>query len=572
MEKKYDKFNFEGFYFNDFKKDVICKLLDTENPLSKEQVLYNMYVNPLVEDIVRLCVNHPSVYLSDLEHFVDDNIIYGKKIPHECIVEEIMCRKEGYGNTRILFHLMDFDKIFNELYNNLGKEIKYSQDFILSIADIYRECNWSVLSQEFACVFGHIKFPEYIENNVLNNESFMSQLDEDATERVLSSIASNIHLSEEFRNKVFDMGCDYNRVKSPTNYMKTQMYLNVAETLFDIEDNMDGINLSYLKVGAYKRLGMMITKGLPVDCEIDIVNRIQLMPSHDSDIKKLLGTLFKHTKNKETLKHIKIFPYPQVKEDAFNNKHIPPYMVLEEGKANITKLCKYIEKYDTINKNIFNKVHEGTRYGCYSMSDYHKLLSYDIFMVNVMLATAKTTPKPILLEMLNTRDESIHHLINANLAMQKNNLLSHQRDGIYKLIEDVKKFNQFVIDKEGSLENYHGPIIENFAQLQTYIKTINDIVETDSFNKNDKQNTVKVLEKYWAVKQRNSTFNVNINTTEHLQNMRNNIIKNTNKNKNDFWVYTHIDKISELVDKIDKELEQRKEKVLEFKENVPEER
>lgn len=437
-------FKFEKFFFSAYKCEIVQKLTDKENLLSKEEVFKILKNNPNTDYIVDLCINHPSIYLSDLTEFIKD---MDSDLPHECIIDSVLKREKGYGEIINLFIFMDINKIYNELYQNIGKPTEYSQDTILGLSSIYLMRQWENLSQEFACLFAHNKHQEYIEERVLENNDFLSNIDNSTKERVFSAIASNINLSDDFRNKIFDMDCNYDMIKSPTEYMKKEIYLNVAETLFDVEDNGDDLELYNLKVGAQKRIELMIKKGLTEEFEIDLINRIKKKPYISYDDKKLLLSIFTKTHSAETLKMAKFFKDLSIQDSAYLNPCMPDYLIRDRGQDVIDKFCESVKKFgNKPNKHLAKIVLAGLDAGIYTMNNYNKLISCNLMPVLLCIAKSKHTPKPILLKISqNTNDEKLKDIININIAMQKHKLNTTQRKHIENLIEDVEKFGRSYI-------------------------------------------------------------------------------------------------------------------------------
>ncbi len=559
-----------SFHFSEQRKELIDKLLNKEKLMTTEEVLQTLRKCALSKDIVELCVNHPSIYRYDLEKFVEDNLVYKHDIPHEVIVDAIIRRKSGYGGSRLLFHIMNVNTIYDELYKNIGKQTELSQDTLLALSDIYKSCDWTgALPQEFACIYAHIKYEDYIKNIVLNDEKFLSSLDNNTRERLLSAIASNIHLRDEFRNEVFDMGCDYGMIKSPTDYMKKQIYLNVVETALDIEDNADDINLSNTIEGAHKRLNMMLRRNLPEECEIDLLNRIKNLPKSDGKTKKLEFSVFTYTRHPEVLKMVKDFSYPPSKDAAYDNPFMPPHMVVNRGMISVQKLCTYLDKFGTINKGVFDRVEKGLDKGLYNMKSYESLLKYKNPEIDTMLAIHKNTPKPILKKMLSENDSIITHtLIALNMAMQKEKLNDIQRRQVINLFNDSQKYTSIISEKDGNTSKYTGPRPQNRIELEMYIRVFENIGEQKDYPKECAQTAINTLKLYYDIKQKNEKFDPKENTTYKLQSMKNHILSNLEKNMDEMWVYKNIDKIKDIIDKIDDELKNREIDIKKEKEEI----
>lgn len=554
-------FEFKKFDFNLQKKEAVDKLTNIETPLSKEEVFNILNEWPYTDIIVDLCVNHPSITQHDLEKFVNDNRTK-PKIYLECIINSIMERQDGYSAIVPLLQFVDINKLFDKIYKNVGKDISLSQDTILVLADTYMKCDWEVLPQEFSCVFAHIKSCDYIKDKVLYNEDFLSKIENDTKERIFSAIASNINFSDGFRNKVFDMGCNYSMIKSPTNYMKREIYLCAAETFFEIEDNFTDIDLTNTKYGAYKQLEILTKNGLPTECESDLLHRINKLHSLTNDTKKLLNNVFKNTHNPRPLKMIRLFNDPLLEDVAYNNPRMAKYKIRDFGASMIPELCSYVTKHGTnniINNRYFKKVFAGLNAAEYKQKEYKTLLSCNIPFLDVYIAKSRFTPEPILQEIIETKNSDVlNDIVYTNLAMHKNKLEQHQRTKIFNILDGIRKFERGLIVKEtGDTSEYKGPIPANKSELQLYINTINDIKLNPCFSEKEKNDAIYALNICYEIKQKNAKFDIKENTAYHLFKIKENLIKNTENCPNELKVYRNIDKIIDIIQKIDEELKLR---------------
>ena len=71
--------------------------------------------------------------------------------------------------------------------------------------------------------------------NTIKSENFLNKIEGD--EKAIAILASNKNLSDEYRNKLFDMGCDIEYIKNPTQYMNNEMFDSLLSRVIDFDDD-----------------------------------------------------------------------------------------------------------------------------------------------------------------------------------------------------------------------------------------------------------------------------------------------------------------------------------------------
>lgn len=108
-----------------------------------------------------------------------------------------------------------------------------------------------------------------------DEKSILYLLDSDAilTENVLDKIASNKNLSDETRNRVFDMGCNYETLNSYTPYIAKKIYESAIESAIDNGEISWKIN--NIRNQAFEVLmNLANNKAIDDSMMIDMLNRI----------------------------------------------------------------------------------------------------------------------------------------------------------------------------------------------------------------------------------------------------------------------------------------------------------
>ena len=71
--------------------------------------------------------------------------------------------------------------------------------------------------------------------NTIKSENFLNKIEGD--EKAIAILASNKDLSDEYRNKLFDMGCDIGYIKNSTQYMDNEMFDSLLSRVIDFDDD-----------------------------------------------------------------------------------------------------------------------------------------------------------------------------------------------------------------------------------------------------------------------------------------------------------------------------------------------
>lgn len=89
-------------------------------------------------------------------------------------------------------------------------------------------------------------------------------------EDIITEIANNKNLSNTFRNKVFDYGCNFNALVDITPHMAQEIYRVCVETLSNL-DNKENTKALYMARGIF--IDLLKSKKLPDACEMDFISR-----------------------------------------------------------------------------------------------------------------------------------------------------------------------------------------------------------------------------------------------------------------------------------------------------------
>lgn len=348
MNDKYNRF-FKGCpnpdsvmkeEFDEDIKDIVCKIKDFGCMMKTKEFeeLYEKYKdNPIVRLSLVRCDDTP---ISVRDEMLIDEI--RRPIPDDLVCfEHFKHYIPSITNIQSLVDIINDDILKNEFktaYEENRKTVVH-QDTVRDLQNICPN-----------------KFSSYHFCHSLVSSSFLSKLmfDTKNNEQIVAAICNNRYMKDTQRDKFFDIGCNFNDITNPTEYMVGQMYTACVETIFDIDDPLH----TNLTRDAYIRLSEMFYKDwlnedLLTDLAIRITGSYNTTSSKGAYTQKLLEKLGRKCKYENVLRIIE--PYAVM---AVYNPNTPKDLVQKKIDIIVnhilsdkTDIFDKISSIDT-NKNI----------------------------------------------------------------------------------------------------------------------------------------------------------------------------------------------------------------------------
>lgn len=226
--------------------------------------------------------------------------------------ERIMKSMFGIEKAYILASQDITGHTIEELSNIIGKSTM--QNFILNIPEALSQESLYLLCYKISDIKDEVWHSAYAKitkenpaydflEEILENQdgTYDSQIDD---EEFLFAIATNANLSNEIRNKAFDIAACDEAVANPTPYIAKIKYEQIASTMFDIDKmNIPASDKMTLQAQANEKLKSMIfAKELPVVCQLDYIERYKVDKYNGR--KYIIEFLTKHTESPRVLSSI----------------------------------------------------------------------------------------------------------------------------------------------------------------------------------------------------------------------------------------------------------------------------
>ena len=225
----------------------------------------------------------------------------------------------------------------------------------------------------------------------LENQDFFK---EDVPYDFVLNIAQNEKLTDNIRDKAFDIGYDPETIDNMTNYMRKEQYKMCADTLFDcsldINNNQDKKILDAVYINRVWDI-----KNLPESCQLDFIDRYFNRNIDNKYIENILTNMLRYTEEPNVLVYAinKLHSTHLIKNGIMKNARILTDSVIKE-------MLKIIPAQDTVLAFTQSLFHNQ-----YSDTIFHIFLNSvnDINMNRAMIASVYTTPNQIDMLMSDKR-------------------------------------------------------------------------------------------------------------------------------------------------------------------------
>ena len=180
-----------------------------------------------------------------------------------------------------------------------------------------------------------------------NNIGAPININEGQKEKIRSMVVNNENMSDDFRNEMFENGCDWTILKADsfTPEIIENGYLGAIDTFaevydFDKKTSKSGFGLEYQECTIL--LTRLVETGqLPEHFEIDLANRLIQRGERNSDI--LTDAFLQNTKNEKVLNMVKKFKN-QDQLNIYDNPNVPETLLKERVDELFKKIVKDLDK------------------------------------------------------------------------------------------------------------------------------------------------------------------------------------------------------------------------------------
>ena len=308
---------------------------------------------------------------------------------------------------------------------------------------------------------------------------------QDKVEKIISEFINNENLSEDFRDKLFDIGCDAENISVFTPHMVEKLCEQTWETIFDMNLNNKFCNetatdiekVAYLmSIGV---LGQLIRKDkLPETRQLDFINReiserYRISSTHRRipyTIDKLLAT---NTKSEEVLRKMLKLKDKAILMCVYENPYCPDDLLTKYVINRIARVKKLPSGnsvkavVDTVSKMTAKiKNHDKKYYNTY----FDFLIKSDAMYDNIF--KYNNIPEDVLLNILHSKDTNVTQ----ELKDVSKLILSSRRLGINEYILRVLCDKKYAEEQNTSLCKLYN---EDREEL---LKTVNFMENSDIKN------------------------------------------------------------------------------------------
>ena len=429
-----------------------------------------------------------------------------KNVPHE-IYEKLfdnhmISEEQIYGAIKCNDIPIDLiGKLKESQPTKFWAEYLSDKDNLLEISDVLITClcesTFPELEEMNYKPFELVK-DEYITgliNDTICKPNF-SMFPGEVPEGFTSSATNNIYLTDETRNKAFDMGFVPYQMTNFTKYTAEEYYKFFADNLFEIfpttklEKRHNQISSNYI-------MHMMITGKLSEACQEDFIQRFQNSITEVDD--RAYKAILQHTKSSnvlhsaccykmKTYKHL-IAENPNLSE--FVKKELFPYFTEKEQKVILLRmLCNNkltenglnemmscgdinLNRAMIINPNIPEKIRENLiNDGLYSF-DFDELFSSQFKMLNEVSKALNVIDCP------KTRDRIMYNILKSVMNQDK---IRNYKDILGKeCVSHEKTFKTIELNTKNKLkklsDEHFVAISEELKKLQKRFPSQKDILE-----------------------------------------------------------------------------------------------
>ena len=295
--------------------DFVCKTV-------KERLFQDYVMTPEKEHIFLNLLTRNMLTLKE----INDNIVVVKKLVLSAIRE-----KEETGKSGI------------------------PDNALLKIIVAQGECN---VNESAALLFSSDKKAKELVKKLKNIPEYLA-----------NALASNTSLSEEFRNKMFDVGVDFSKIQNPTGYMKIKIYISIAQTIWEngvitpentireravyagkINDEKEAIKRVWGETYRFFSNYFCHQQNVTPSIALDIYNRFAKQKSyHDNTFRIFLL----RTDSQDVIKRA-CEDKDQIKQIIFKNPNIPVSCIEKRINEIMGTFKTYLLQYQDIRDELIN--------------------------------------------------------------------------------------------------------------------------------------------------------------------------------------------------------------------------
>lgn len=258
--------------------------------------------------------------------------------------------KEKYKDNQTISFLLrnemykeDFDKIYGLVHSDIFNIASFSYSNVKKQASVVNEkvmnmfaeaCIKSYATDSMYSPFG--QYPELV--MYVRDENFIREILEDdqmkagrkitenQKEIIRACIVSNTYISDDLRNEVFDMGCDWSQIREFTDKIIEENYLSAADTYTESIKSGGFTSIAEQQAGFFLTR-MLDSQKMPEAFEVDLANRI--IEHNEKGYSHMAETLFENTKSKKVFElaekfkgssKISIYDHPNIPEEILQKR------------------------------------------------------------------------------------------------------------------------------------------------------------------------------------------------------------------------------------------------------------
>lgn len=292
-------------------------------------------------------------------------------------------------------------------------------------------------------------------------------------EQIITAICNNRYMKDMHKNKFFDLGCDFENITNPTEYMIRQIYTSCVETIFDI-DNKSG-DIEQLREDAFKTLYKLINKDwLDVDLQIDLSNRAinsEVLEKSNKYALQAMNVLGIKSKYDNVLELIA--PYTDA---VLQNIHTP-YKII---KKRINKLTEEIINGSTPDYRKSILMHEGNKMG-FNDECCEKIINNTFIDVYENLALSENVSIKILEQLKSKKlSDRIKHICNMNIKLKQSSINAENQPHIFKFLKNESAIFNINSDTDIGIKLK----TDEYNKLHEIVKNEYDMCDTETSKQN----------------------------------------------------------------------------------------
>ena len=450
---KLDKYkSFFEFYKTKYKAD---KFIENFSVLDKMRInmikdKFSRFDNIAKKDFFALAESNPFILASILSHPSTTNEEINKLLYSPVMNKEIalMVAKRmdlDKTNVKLTCQILTEPTIINHYAEKYFNSEYDGRFFCDEIHEMYLNTREDVEKMHY--------YPLLYCSNEKAIRAFIDKYDLNESE--ITAISNNVNISPSLRNKVFDLGAEFEEMYNKTVHMKNIITTAAIDTVFNLSINNE--EEEAIQESAYGELrSYILNRDLTEEMELTIAGKVIDLINKEADTKddiELLRLLYAYTENSkvlETYDNIGVYNFELAYTVALNS-HSPQ-------KLTDTIASQFIYK---LNSKEFTKQAENDVVGTLEAMIQDKELSInklkDIFKMGYLgtielMSTSKHTPSEMLQYITNDKDKTsvalYKEIADIHLHLRENNINTDIASAIVCHIQNPEYFNECLYPKE----------------------------------------------------------------------------------------------------------------------------